>query len=185
MIWICSSEKFLPKEKIERFSIIMFARFEMFKYLDEFDTVTWIDTDVIIQKKLEKLLEEADSTGFALVREDPKNKSSENVDYMRTCFIKPISHSGYDIGAYLYCSAIIVLTRKMNIKEDYTNWCYNKTIEWADNLNLPDQAVINALIQEFDIAVSCLNGKQYGCFPSNTQDCRDSVIVHNDLSILG
>ena len=48
-----------------RFSPLIFSRFDMFKYLEEFDLVMWIDTDVLLQKSIASLLEEADRTGFA------------------------------------------------------------------------------------------------------------------------
>ena len=43
------SEKVKNLEHFKRFSELMFPRFEMFKLLDEYETVMWIDTDVLIQ----------------------------------------------------------------------------------------------------------------------------------------
>lgn len=169
-------DELLEKERFKMFSVIMFARYEMFKYLQEFETITWIDTDILIQGKLDGLIKEADQTGFALIREDYENKTAKEPDHMRTCFTQSVS--GYNMEAYLYCSGTVVLTDKLIIKSDYTDWCYNKTIEWSDILSLPDQGVLNALVQEFGLSVSPLNGGKYCCFPYYGRDCSQAKIVH-------
>ncbi len=169
-------DELLEKERFKMFSVIMFARYEMFKYLQEFETITWIDTDILIQGKLDGLIKEADQTGFALIREDYENKTAKEPDHMRTCFTEAIS--GYNMEAYLYCSGTVVLTDKLIIKSDYTEWCYKKTVEWCDILSLPDQGVLNALVQEFGLSVSPLNGSKYCCFPYYGRDCSQAKIVH-------
>jgi len=164
------------KSRFKRFSKIMFARYEMFNYLDEYDSITWIDTDVLIQGSITGLIEEGMKTGFAILSEDPINKSSSNPDKVGTCFTIP--QNGYDMNAWLYCTGTIVVSQKLNQKANYTDWCYKKTIEWADILDLPDQGVINALVQEFDIPVTPLNGSLYAKFPLYGEDCAKAAYLH-------
>ena len=171
------SEILLKSERFQRFSLIMFARYEMFRLLQEYSTIVWIDTDMVIQGSLSELLQETEGCGFSILCEDPFNKSSKNVDYMRTNFFEPVV--GYDMNAYLYCTGLIVVRDCLDQVVDYTEWCYNKTIEWADNLNLPDQGVLNALVQEFGFSVKPLGHKgRYGCFPYIGRDCRNALLVH-------
>ncbi|EHL15449.1 hypothetical protein HMPREF9629_01838 [Peptoanaerobacter stomatis] len=172
----------IPKEtfnlpRFKRFSPIMFVRYEIFNLIREYETIMWIDTDVLIQGDLSKLLEEVKKTGYAMLSEDPHNNSAGNVDYMRTNFFKSVPN--YDMDRYLLCTGTIIVNRKLTIKSDYTNWCYKKTIEWAKNLNLPDQGVINALVQEFNIKTTPIghNGV-YGCFPSYGRDCSKAIYIH-------
>lgn len=180
----CRFVKYLPplrswlfkKPRFSRFSALMFCRYEMFAYLAEFETITWLDTDILIQGDLRRLIELAKTSGAALIREDPLNKTAENPDRMRTCFTGDLP--GYRLEEYLYCSGTIVFTDKIAVDKDYTRWCYEKTVEWADILSLPDQGVINAAIQAFNIKVTAVSGKDYCCYPSLGRDCSGAAIVH-------
>lgn len=164
------------KPRFQRFSVLMFCRYEMFSYLDEFDTITWIDTDILIQDSLEDLISAAQKTGAAMVHEDPIHKTAENTDRMRTCFTTDVP--GYKMDEYLYPSGTIVFSKKIGGYKNYTKWCYQKTIEWADILSLPDQGVINAAIQQFKIKVSPVAGKDYCCYPYMGRDCSSAKIIH-------
>ncbi len=169
-------DELFQKTRFKRFSKLMFCRYEMFAYLDEFDSVTWIDTDVLIQGSLEEMIEVASVTGAAFIREDPVNKTAATPDKMRTCFYKDMD--GYDMDEYLYCSGTIVVTRK--IRDQYiAPWCYDKTIAWADNLELPDQGVLNAAIQRFGINVARLSGEKYCCYPGWKRNCGNATIIHS------
>ena len=172
------SEKLLEMERFQRFSLIMFGRYEMFRLLDEYSLIMWIDTDMVIQGDLGHLLKETEGYGLSILREDPKNKSSKNVDYMRTNFISAVEE--YDMNSYLCCTGLIIVRDVLQQECDYTQWCYDKTLEWADNLNLPDQGVINALIQNFNIEIYPIGEKgTYGCFPYIGRDCSRAILVHS------
>lgn len=169
------------KPRFKRFSALMFCRYEMFDYLSEFETVTWLDTDILVQSDLRNMINAAKDTGAAFIREDPDNKTAMKPDYMRTCFSRPVSE--YKMDEYLYCSGTIVLSRKILAEQKIdgakcTDWCYRKTVQWANILDLPDQGVLNAAIQEFKIKVSPLAGKKYCCYPDMGRDCDEAAIVH-------
>lgn len=164
------------KPRFAMFSPLMFARYEMFSYLDEFETITWLDTDILIQGDLSEMIKSARNTGAAFIREDPVNKTSKHPDRMRTCFNTEIGE--FDTSRYLYCSGTIVLTDLLIDYSACTEWCYRKTVEWADILSLPDQGVLNAAIQQFDIHVTPLCGAKYCCYPYMNRECSDAVIIH-------
>lgn len=164
------------KPRFKRFSALMFCRYEMFSYLDEFDTITWLDTDILIQGDLSGMIIAAEKTGAVFIREDPINKTAEKPDRMRSCFNTDIS--GFATDEYLYCSGTIVLSKKIGISSECTDWCYKQTIKWADILDLPDQGVLNAAIQKFRIKVRAIPGKKYCCYPSKGRDCSDASIIH-------
>ena len=169
------------KSRFKRFSALMFCRYEMFEYLSEFETVTWLDTDILIQRDLTDMINAAKKTGAAFIREDPINKTAANPDYMRTCFSRDIPE--YKMDTYLYCSGTVVLSKKILEEQKIdgkvcTDWCYQKTIQWADILDLPDQGVLNAAIQHFSIKVFPLKGKDYCCYPSLGRNCDAAAIIH-------
>ncbi len=169
-------EELFEKPRFKRFSILMFCRYEMFSYLDEFNTVTWLDTDILIQGNLSKMVAAAEKTGAVFIREDPINKTAEKPDYMRTCFQTEVPE--FSMNEYLYCSGTIVLSKKIGISTECTKWCYDYTIKWADILDLPDQGVLNAAIQQFNIKVEVIPGKLYCCYPSINRDCSKAYIIH-------
>ncbi len=171
-------QSFWEHERFQHFSMLMFARYEMFRLIREYSVIVWMDTDMVIQGTLQQLLELTSGYGFSILREDKQNKSADHEDRMRTNFFNPVP--GYDMESYLYCTGLIVVRDSLEQKCDYTKWCYDKTMEWADNLNLPDQGVINALIQEFQFPVKALGQHgTYGCFPSVGRSCENAVLVHS------
>ena len=60
------------KPRFKLFSELMFARYEMFSFLQEFETVTWLDTDILVQKDLRGIIDAAKKSGAAFIREDLK-----------------------------------------------------------------------------------------------------------------
>lgn len=174
-------EHLFEKPRFKRFSALMFCRYEMFEYLNEFETVTWLDTDILVQSNLCDMINTAKNIGAAFIREDPVNKTAAKPDYMHTCFSRPVSE--YKMDEYLYCSGTIVFSKKILAEQKIdgakcTDWCYRKTVQWANILDLPDQGVLNAAIQEFKIKVSPLQGKKYCCYPEMGRDCDEAAIVH-------
>ena len=171
-------DKLQEYERFARFSDLMFARYEMFNMLDEYETLVWTDTDVLILKDLTDLLEKVRETGIGFVREDPENKTADNPDYMRNCFLDwNRTPEDYDMMAWLLCSGLIVLNRNMPRKANYTTWLYKITEEWAPLLNLPDQGALNGLVQHFKLNITPL-GQKYCCFPSIARDYTDISIIH-------
>ena len=174
-------ESVLRLENFARFSVLMFPRYEMFCYLDEFETVTWTDTDVIIKGDLSPLLDKAREHGFVANFENPEDCTNQNTDSIRSSF-----HSfhtipeKYDMDCYNMCSGLIVVSDKLTDTKKYTDWCYQKTIEYAEDLNSPDQGVLNLFIQEFNIdAVSAGEHGAYCVFPYYKRDTGQAKIVHS------
>ena len=169
---------FKSNNNFKKFTKFMFARYEMFNYLNEFDNIMWIDTDVLIQGSLEDLIKKAKKTGIAMLCEDKHNKSAKNVDINRTNFLKDIS--GYNMNCPLYCSGNIVINKKLPNYEKLSEYLYQKTIEYADYLSLPDQGILNLMIQDFNYSVVPIgdNGK-YGVYPYVGRDCSNAVFIHS------
>jgi lipopolysaccharide biosynthesis glycosyltransferase len=173
------SDRLFDLPRFKRFSKLMFARYEMFSLLNEYETVTWTDTDILIQNNIADILDLARITGCSMVREDLKNKTAKNTDYMKTCFIKSPGGNKYNLQSYLFPSGLIAVSDKLGERKELTKYCYDKTVEWAEILDLPDQGVLNAMVQDFDISVSCIRGSDYCCYPYYNRDCSDVAIIHS------
>ncbi len=161
----------------EKFSSLMFARYYMFDMLDEYETVTWIDTDVLITGSLQDVIEKAKINGMAANFEDPINKSYKTTDIVKTSFSMPINN--YDMNRYNMSSGLITIADTLENYEKMTKWCFEKTIEYAEYLSLPDQGILNILIQEFNIDVASVGENGAYCFyPSYNRDASKAKIVH-------
>lgn len=161
----------------EKFSPLMFSRYYMFDLLDEYETITWIDTDVLICGKLDSIIEKAKINGMSANFEDPENKSYKCTDTVRTSFITPLSN--YDMIKYNMSSGLITVADTLKDYNKMTKWCFEKTIEYAEYLVLPDQGILNILIQEFGIDVASVGENGAYCFyPSYKRDSKNAKIVH-------
>ncbi len=171
-------DSFFDNEKYKRFTKLSFARYEMFNLLSLYENILWIDTDVVIQGSLKPLLKKAVETGMAMLCEDEDNKSATQTDINRTNFKEPVIE--YDMNTPLYCSGIIAVNEKLKKHNELTDWCYGKTKELFENLNLPDQGILNLMIQEFELNVVPIGdfGK-YGAMPYYGRDCSKSVVIHS------
>lgn len=173
----------LPKEVKElpafkKFSPLMFSRYFMFDLLKEYETVTWLDTDILICGKLDNIIKMAKIGGMSANFEDPKNKSYKQTDTVKTSFINPLNN--YDMNKYNMSSGLITVSDNLPNFEKMTKWCFDKTIELANNLVLPDQGVLNILIQEFNINVKCVGENGAYCFyPTYKRDASKAKIVHS------
>lgn len=170
-------EKLFKLESFAKFSPLMFARYEMFKYLKDFERIMYIDTDILIQKNINELIYEADKTGFAMISESAFDNSYSSLDINATNFRSPIFK--YKMDSILYCSALIVINRSIGNWEKYPDWCYSKTEEFAKKLNLPDQGILNLFIQEFDIKVKSISSSKYALYPKHGRDCSNASILHS------
>lgn len=173
----------MPKEvkklpAFEKFSPLMFSRYYMFDLLKEYETVTWIDTDVLICGRLDNIIKKAKIGGMSANFEDPKNKSYKYTDTVKTSFVTPLEN--YDMTRYNMSSGLITVSDNLPNYEKMTKWCFDKTIELADNLVLPDQGILNILIQEFNINTECVGENGAYCFyPTYKRDASKAKIIHS------
>lgn len=164
-------------QAFEKFSPLMFARYYMFDLLNEYETITWLDTDVLICGKLDSIIDKAKNNGMSANFEDPQNKSYKVTDTVKTSFKTPLAN--YDMTKYNMSSGLITVADTLKDYDKMTKWCFDKTIEYADYLVLPDQGILNILIQEFNIDVASVGENGAYCFyPSYKRDASNAKIIH-------
>lgn len=165
------------KPAFKKFSPLMFSRYYMFDLLDEYETITWIDTDVLICGDISSVISKARKNGMSANFEDPINKSYLVTDTVRTSFSNPIPK--YDMTRYNMSSGLISVADSLKNRNKMTKWCFDKTKEYADYLVLPDQGVLNILVQEFNISVASVGEHGAYCFyPTYERDSSKAKIVH-------
>lgn len=143
-------------------SMMAFAHYEIFKYLEEYETVVWLDTDVLIQKNINDLISES---SFSITLDLGWDvKSNFNLDI-----------PNYDMDRDGLCSAVIVVKDTLPYAEIH-EWCYKKTVELAKNLFNRDQGIINLVVQEFNIPVNTLSNVKWQCMPWNEEAVKANIV---------
>ncbi len=155
-------------ESLKTYSILSLARFECFNLLNDYKKVIWHDVDILIQKDFKGLLNYANESGLALTC-DPNFMVEQN-------FYGIIQ--GYDLLKPLYNSGIMVISDKLKDYAKLSKYCYDKFIENINIIRYTDQAVLNMMIQDYNIKVEQIELNMFCCHPSK-EEAKDAIIVHS------
>lgn len=142
---------------------LTFARYECFNLLEEYETAVWLDSDILILDDFSEILEKEG--------EGIKMKAHVGIP-MRNSFRKDII--GYDMQTVLFNTGIIILHDHLEAYSSLTTYCYEQTKLYSEYIN-SDQAVINLMLQDFNIKVKHL-AEKYNSSPVN--GVNGSVISH-------
>lgn len=150
-----------------KFSELMFSKYECFRLLEKYEKVLWLDVDMLIQGDIRSLIEDF-SADIGMTKE---GANAEGL------FTKPSSHL-IPNNSHYYNSGLILLSNKLQNPPIYADWCYKKTIELADMLKLPDQAIFNYMFASFPEIDVIDTGKKYNCHPLDS-GAKTAVIIHS------
>ncbi len=130
--------KIQETKAVKTFSIASFARYECFNMLNSYEKIIYLDSDILVQQELLSIFDLIKDTGIGLIKEKTNVES----------FSKAIGK--YDVTKKMFNSGFFVLNNKLkaNFKE-VTDFCYQNTVKYIEDLYLPDQAIINYAIQYF------------------------------------
>ena len=148
--------------KTNRFSLITFARYEIFDLLSEFSACLWIDCDTLIVGDLSELK----SFGpISMWKEGTSIRSAVG------------SHINY-INDEQCCfnTGLIYITRELNNWHTFTNQCYEATEKYFNTLILPDQGIINLILAKNNVEPYKLETK-YNC-SARSHLSNSAVVIH-------
>ena len=143
--------------------LMCFAHFEAFSLLDEYENVVWNDVDIGVQGDISTIL---NYIPLGLTPDIPWNVKDQ--------FTQDIK--GFDMSKPAYCSGVMLVNDKLPYKKIY-KWLYEKAILYAKYLMNPDQAIINLMLQEFDIMPKEIPLLEYNCISWNDK-ANVAKIVH-------
>ena len=159
-----SKEKF-DSNTINRFTNLAFSRYECFRLLDKYKKTVWLDTDLLIKKDISELINIDDNDMALYVRKG----------IIKNEFLKPVPIKNCDIEAKSYNSGVIVFYDTIKNRNEIADWCYEKTIEFAEYLKCPDQAIINIAMQVFNLNVKTIDVK-YNCHPEYKESSKAAIL---------
>lgn len=143
-------------------ALMTFTHFEVFRLLDEYRVVAWLDTDISIQADISNIV---DFAPFGITADTPfsvTNNFSRQID-------------GYDLSVPGYCAAVIVADDSLPYRAIY-EWCYSKSMEHADALVNADQGILNLALQEFSISPKIMPLDVWQCRPDRPTAIQAKIV---------
>ena len=142
--------------------LMRFCHYETFKLLDRYRYAVWIDCDMSIQRDISDII----SYGpFAMTKDTPW--------LVKDQFIKPVS--GFNMEKEAYCSGIMMMEDTIPYNEIY-NWLFDNTKKYASYMKNGDQAIINLMIQQFDLEPNAMPLYEYQCISGRPESISARVV---------
>ncbi|MDR1943049.1 MAG: glycosyltransferase [Endomicrobium sp.] len=145
------------------FNFIKFAKFEIFKLLDKYENIVWLDSDIAIQSDISTI------TNFR-----PFGITADESWTVQNNFTAPIKN--YDMNRDGVCSAVILINDMLPYEKMY-DFCYKMAVECSPYYKNVDQGIINILLQEFNITPNLMPLKDWQCI-SWRKEAISAKIVH-------
>ena len=151
---------------LNHFTKMVFAKFECLRLLDEYNSVMYLDNDIVIQKDISELFERCES-GMKMM------PSGMNV---RVQLHEPIE--GYDMNKDGICGSTFVFQDHLKGYMNMYNFCYESLARYAKSLFLGEQAIFDFMIQKFDLTFSPIDVKIYSPHPNDKELIDNAKIIH-------
>lgn len=161
--------KHVPKEQLELYSVATFFRFESFSLLDNYEKVIWSDVDVLYQKDISALAKFGDKTGYAATYAPSPYMVENN-------FFELVNE--YNMFTPMINAGLFVISDKLKNYKQIQKWCYQSTIKYGKKLRWLDQAILNIMVQEFDIEIERIDLNQFHCHPTFKEYRKNACIIH-------
>ena len=150
-----------------RYSMLAYSRYEIFNFLKEYKNIIWLDIDILIQYDIKKLIDSCD--GDMGMYQEKHTFGGLFID-------KTVAE--FDNDRRFFNTGVILYKDTIPNYDILTQWCYDKTFEYAEQLSLPDQAIINMMFQVFpEIKIRPIDRK-FNCHPTD-ENVKNAVIVHS------
>lgn len=161
------------RESIACFTPASYARFECFRLLDQYERVLFLDSDVLVRNELDDLFGKLEH-GIAFTLDPVMTTVSRNFFSVPAC-VNPQA-PGYNAGVFALTRA---LPRPSGGYAAVTDWLYEKMAQWADEVFLPDQAVINVAVEHFGWQVTVLPRDYNRPASASHRELKRAFVVHS------
>lgn len=155
----------LNKNTLNRFTLMVFAKFESLKLLDDYKTILWLDDDIIIKDDIRELMNKTDS-GIRFV---------ETPAIVRQQLLSDVD--GYNMNAPASGAMPFLVQDHLKDYKKLYSYCYEKLEQYADVLYLPEQAIFDFMIQDYKLNYEPISYKVY-CADAKGDIDENVKIVH-------
>jgi lipopolysaccharide biosynthesis glycosyltransferase len=153
------------------FSTMIFCKYECFNLLNEYRTVIWTDYDVVLNNDISELLTLVPS-GFRMmpdINNTVLSMFSDDID-------DTIKNYNLDIAGI--CMPIFVFYDNMHKYNEYYEYCLRQTDKHSKYLYLPEQCIINLLLQDYNINIEPIDYHIYCAHPNQEEITESTKVIH-------
>ena len=151
---------------IAYFSPMVLAKFESLFLATKFDTVLWLDYDIVILKGFSDLLENKDFDISFMNSRHPISTAFQVV---------PPGLDGTKEGM---SAGLLVVHSSFPDAELATSWLYDKFLEHSNDLYFPEQAIFDLYFDNFNPRIRILSPDVYAC-PPDSEESKIATIIHS------
>ena len=137
---------------VRQFTPMVFSKYECLKLLKDYETVLWLDCDIIVQLSIDELFQYRDADMVFVSGGRP----------VREQFVEPIEN--YDMDRESMSAGVIVFNRNRLSGIEY-EYCFQQTEKYNSNLLMPEQGIFDLMIQDFGLTCVELSNETYACHP--------------------
>ncbi len=148
------------------FTKMVYAKFEVFKLLNDYHQVIYTDYDIVLRDDISELLDEKISFKAMFSKEG----------IVKDQFHEPVKD--YDMEKAGISAALMILHDSLPDYMNIYNWCYQKTKELASLLKYPEQGIFDLALQEFHIDTEVIESDPYCSHPLLTPHADEAKILH-------
>ena len=140
----------------QRFTDMVFWKYECLRLLEDYHMVIWMDYDMIVHGDLSELCTPVMGGCRFIITENMKN-------YIKNNFM--INDSAInDITVGVHASTFVLYDNLPSYKMMYY-WCIDATKKYMRNLHLPEQMIFSLMIKRFNLNVYPLSFQLYSPKP--------------------
>ena len=151
-----------------RFTPMVYSKFEIFRLLFDYDVVIYSDYDVVFLSNLEEFYSVLPTFDIAML---------DTTDVIeKWVFLKKIK--GYDLSKKMYGAGLIVLTRNIEEKSQAEN-LYRLARKHGWKLRQPEQIIISFVIEDFSLRCIGLDPEVYAASPKRLTSGSEIKIAHS------
>ncbi|MDR2526889.1 MAG: hypothetical protein LBC92_03385 [Rickettsiales bacterium] len=154
--------------------ILSFCRYEIFKLLNDYENVIWLDKKIAIQGSIEGL------TSYGNFGAAFERNSIGSVVNIKENFKQDFTDESYDMDAQCYSDRIMTISDKLGNFNDIYKWLYEATASYADFLLNPAQGIINLALQKFNIRPNVFDMDEYACLYDWEKANVARIVLFND-----
>ena len=155
-------------EDITYYSFFTFARFEIFDMLDDYKTILYMDTDMVIQKDISNIMDINDCFSISFYQ-----NGTIPLHYRMREFTLNKMKEKYNMDIIRGMAGLFLVNDNFPKYKEVKDWCYKQISIYECN----DEDILNICLQEFNVKPNVLS-EHYNCMPSSAI-VNDAYILHS------
>jgi lipopolysaccharide biosynthesis glycosyltransferase len=160
-----TSKKVFYSKAIQHFTKMVFTKFECLHLLNEYKAVMWLDYDIVLQDDISELFAPV-ACGIKMMPGGMK---------VRDQIISEVS--GYDLECEGVVASTFIFFDNLPNYNNLHGYCYEQLKKHAEILYMPEQAIFDFMIQDFNLRPISINPRLYTPHPSSS-DAINAKIIH-------